>query len=202
MESREYNEDLKKIILDMTQEELQRSASNKGAMRYIEGKVNSIIDDSLNEFNEEALDIQKYKKIIKKGSCQESFNDIGKLIKNEEIFKSKLELIKFAKYLQLEVNKKQSYKSILKQIANHIYLNKDYYNKKYVYYFKDDNDYVLEPENIKTHLIEEYRSRARNDMKSIARILNIETNESEGAEDIRKKVINCIIKDKLSKIKH
>ena len=90
----------------------------------------------------------------------------------------------------------------LKQIANHIYLNKDYYNKKYVYYFKDDNDYVLEPENIKTHLIEEYRSRARNDMKSIARILNIETNESEGAEDIRKKVINCIIKDKLSKIKH
>ena len=64
MEFREYNEDLKKIILDMTQEELQRSASNKGAMRYIEGKVNSIIDDSLNEFNEESLDIQKYKKII------------------------------------------------------------------------------------------------------------------------------------------
>ena len=115
MESREYNEDLKKIILDMTQEELQRSASNKGAMRYIEGKVNSIIDDSLNEFNEESLDIQKYKKIIKKGSCQERFNDIGKLIKNEEIFKSKLELIKFDKYLQIEVNKKQSYKSILNQ---------------------------------------------------------------------------------------
>ncbi|GKZ04548.1 hypothetical protein ANS017_12170 [Paraclostridium bifermentans] len=39
-------------------------------------------------------------------------------------------------------------------------------------------------------------------MKSIAKILNIDTKEEEGAEDIRKKVINCIIKDKLSKIKN
>ncbi|EPZ55754.1 hypothetical protein H477_3114 [[Clostridium] sordellii ATCC 9714] len=39
-------------------------------------------------------------------------------------------------------------------------------------------------------------------MKSIARILNIETSEDEGAEEIRKKVINCIIKDKLRKIKN
>lgn len=39
-------------------------------------------------------------------------------------------------------------------------------------------------------------------MNTIARILNIETEESEDAEDIRKKVINYIIKDKLSKIKN
>ncbi|MDU5021913.1 MAG: hypothetical protein E6269_15325, partial [Clostridiales bacterium] len=67
---------------------------------------------------------------------------------------------------------------------------------------KDNNEYLLEPEVIKDKLVEIYRWRARNDMKSIARILNIETSEDEGAEEIRKKVINCIIKDKLRKIKN
>ena len=202
MESRGYNEDLRKIILDMTQNELQNSTSNKGALRYIEGKVNSVIDESINEFEDESEDIKNYKKVIKKGSYQESISDIGKLIKNEELFKSKLELIKFARYLKLEVNKKQSYKTTLKKVSNHIYINRDYYKTKYVYYVKDDTEYILEPENIKTNLIENYRSRARNDMKSIAKILNIETDEDEGAEDIRKKVINYIIKDKLIKIKN
>jgi hypothetical protein len=202
VESRGYNEDLRKIILDMTQNELQNSTSNKGALRYIEGKVNSVIDESINEFKDEPEDMQNYKKVIKKGSYQESISDIGKLIKNEELFKSKLELIKFARYLKIEVNKKQSYKAILKKVSNHIYINRDYYKKKYVYYIKDNNEYILEPANIKTYLIENYRSRARNDMKSIAKILNIETDEDEGAEDIRKKVINYIIKDKLIKIKN
>jgi hypothetical protein len=202
VESRGYNEDLRKIILDMTQNELQNSTSNKGALRYIEGKVNSVIDESINEFQDEPEDIKNYKKVIKKGSYQESISDIGKLIKNEELFKSKLELIKFARYLKLEVNKKQSYKAMLKKVSNHIYINRDYYKTKYVYYIKDNNEYILEPENIKTDLIENYRSRARNDMKSIAKILNIETDEDEGAEDIRKKVINYIIKDKLIKIKN
>ena len=38
-------------------------------------------------------------------------------------------------------------------------------------------------------------------MKSIAKILNIDTKEEEGAEDIRKKIINNIIKQKLKKNK-
>lgn len=202
MESRKYNDDLKKIILDMTQEELQKSLSNKGSFRYIEGKVSSIIDENLDEFNDEKVNVQVYKKVIKKGACQENITEVGKIIKSEELFKSKAELIKFARYLNLGINNKQSYKLIIKKLANHIYLNKDEYNQRYAYYFKDDKEYVLEPENIKMQLIETYKSRARNDMKSIARILNIETNEDEGAEDIRKKVINCIIKDKLSKIKN
>ena len=202
MEPIEHNEDLKKIILDMTQKEFRGSTSNKGILRYIEGKVNSVIDESISEFNDEDLSVQTYIKTLKRGAYQQNISDISKVIKGEELFKSKSELIKFAKYLGININVKQSYKLLLKKVSNNIYENKDYYNKKYIYYTKENSTYVLEPEKIKNCLIENYKSRARNDMKSIAKILNIETREEEGAEDIRKKVINCIIKDKLSKIKN
>ena len=36
-------------------------------------------------------------------------------------------------------------------------------------------------------------------MRSIARLLNIKVDEEDGAEDIRKKVINYIIKEKVVK---
>lgn len=203
MEANEYNERFKKIILDMTQEEFQNySNNNRGPLKYIEGKIDSIIEDSINDFSEEELVEQIYKRTSKKGSYQENISEIGKIIKSEELFKSKGELIKFAKYLNLDINNKQSYKIILKKISSHIYLNKGHYANKYEYYIKDNNEYLLEPEVIKDKLVEIYRCRARNDMKSIARILNIETSEDEGAEEIRKKVINCIIKDKLRKIKN
>ena len=38
-------------------------------------------------------------------------------------------------------------------------------------------------------------------MKSIAKLLDVEIDEYEGAEDIRKKIINNIIKQKLKKNK-
>ena len=38
-------------------------------------------------------------------------------------------------------------------------------------------------------------------MKSIAKLLDVEIDEDEGAEDIRKKIINNIIKQKLKKNK-
>ncbi|MBZ6005214.1 MULTISPECIES: hypothetical protein [Paraclostridium] len=202
MEPIEHNEDLKKIILDMTQKEFQGSTSNKGALRYIEGKINSVIDESISEFHDEDLNVQTYIKTLKRGAYKQNISEIAKIIKGEEIFKSKAELIKFARYLGMNVNAKQSYKILLKKVSTNIYENKDYYNKKYIYYTKKNSTYILEPEKIKNYLIENYKSRARNDMKSIAKILNIDTKEEEGAEDIRKKVINCIIKDKLSKIKN
>lgn len=202
METRDYREDLRNIILDMTQEELRDSTNNKGALKYIESKISSSIDESINELKDEESCIQVYKKVIKRGACQENVNNIGKLIKSEELFKSKNEIIKLAKYLELEIKNKQSYKVILKKIASHIYINKTYYDKKFIYYTRGEEEYILEPETIKKQLIEEYKSRARNDMRSIAKILNIDTNEFDGAEEIRKKVINCIIKDKLGKIKN
>lgn len=201
METIKHNEDLRKIVLDMTQREFQGSTSNKGILRYIEGKVNSVIDESINEFREADIKVQTYIKTLKIGSHKNNINDINKLIKSEQLFKSKLELIRFAKFLGIKVSSRQSYKMLLRNISNNIYENKNYYNEKYIYYTKKDKTYILEPEKIKNTLIENYRSRARNDMKSIAKILDIETTDEEGAEDIRKKVINSIIKDKLSKIK-
>ncbi|WGX76703.1 hypothetical protein QJS64_06415 [Paraclostridium bifermentans] len=129
MEPIEHNEDLKKIILDMTQKEFQGSTSNKGALRYIEGKINSVIDESISEFHDEDLNVQTYIKTLKRGAYQQNVSEIVKIIKGEEIFKSKAELIKFARYLGMSVNSKQSYKILLKKVSTNIYENKDYYNK-------------------------------------------------------------------------
>ena len=55
---------------------------------------------------------------------------------------------------------------------------------------------------IKKDLIESYRSKTREDMKSIAKLLDINVVDEDGAEDIRKKVINYIIKEKVVKKNH
>ena len=75
------------------------------------------------------------------------------------------------------------------------------FGKKYVFYKRSssDQEYVLEPEIIKKDLIESYKSKTREDMKSIAKLLNINVKEEDSAEDIRKKVINYIIKEKVAK---
>ena len=44
MEPRGYKEDLKKIILDMTQKELQNYVSQKGSTKHIENKLDKIIN--------------------------------------------------------------------------------------------------------------------------------------------------------------
>ena len=49
--------------------------------------------------------------------------------------------------------------------------------------------------------IESYKSKTRKDMKSIARLLDINVEDEESAEDIRRKVINYIMKEKLTKKK-
>ena len=62
---------------------------------------------------------------------------------------------------------------------------------------RGDEEYILEPEKIKEDLIESYKSKARNDMKSIAKLLEISVDDEDNAEDIRRKVINYIMKEKL-----
>ena len=54
---------------------------------------------------------------------------------------------------------------------------------------------------VKSELIQSYKSKTREEMKSIAKLLDVDINEDEGAEDIRKKIINSIIKEKLRKNK-
>lgn len=202
MEPKVYKDDFKKMILDMTQKELQNYVSQKGSTKHIEVKIDKIIEANIEEIEKDLGNIRVYTIILKRGSYQENINEVAKLIRSEEILKTKVELLKFAKYLNIEVNPKQSYKLVLKKISNHIYNNKSRYSKKYVIYKKGNEEYALEPYKIRNELVEGYKSKARSDMKTIARILDIKTEENECAEDIRKKVINYIIKDKLSKIKN
>lgn len=129
---------------------------------------------------------------------------VAKIIRNQELFKSKGELMKFANYLGVSVNPRNSYSQVLKKVSKHIYNNRSQYSKKYVFYKRnnEEQEYVLEPDKIKKDLIESYKSKTREDMKSIAKLLDINVVEEDSAEDIRKKVINYIIKEKVAKRNH
>lgn len=202
MEERIYKENLKEMILDMAQKEISNYSSQKGVRKYFEGNIDKIINENIRNYSEDISINKIYSKILKRGSSQVNITSIAKVIKSEDLFKSKNELIKFANYLGININSKNSYNHILKIICNYIYSNRKVYSEKYIYYYSRGNEeYILEPERIKRDLIESYKSKTRNDMKSIARLLDITVEEDESAEDIRKKVINYIMKEKLTKKK-
>ena len=202
MESRGYKDDLKNMILDMAHKELENYVSQKGAQKYFEGNIDKVINDYIKKISKESNINKTYLKVLKNGAYQENVVSVAKIIRSQELFKSKGELIKFANYLGVKVNKKNSYSQILKKVSKHIYTNRGSYSKKYVFYKRNSQEYVLEPEKIKKDLIESYKSKTREDMKSIAKLLDIKTIEEDSAEDIRKKVINYIIKEKVVKKKH
>lgn len=201
MDERGYKDDLRKLILDMAQKELDSYVSQKGVQKYFEGNVDKIINENIKKFNQGIGVNRVYSRILKNGANQENISSVARFIKGEELFKSKNELVKFAKHLGINVNMKSSYNHILRKVSNHIYSNRNSYIKRYVSYKRGNEEYILEPEKIKTDLIESYKSKTRNDMRSIAKLLNINVEEDDGAEDIRKKVINYIMKEKLSKSK-
>lgn len=201
MEDRVYKENLKRAILEMAQEEISNYSSQKGVKKYFESNIDKIINENIKSYLEDASIKKLYLKILKRGSSQENVQSIAKVIKSEELLKSKNELIKFAKYLGIDVNIKGSYIQILKRISNYIYLNRKEYSERYVSYRSGGKEYILEPEKIKIDLIESYKSKTRNDMKSIAKLLNINVDDEDCAEDIRRKVINYIMREKITKKK-
>lgn len=202
MESRYYKDDLKDMILDMAHKELENYVSQKGAQKYFEGNIDKVINDYVKKISKDSNIQKTYLKVLKHGAYQENMVSVAKVIRNQGLFKSKEELIKFANYLGVSVNHKSSYNQILKKVSKHIYSNRGSYSKKYVFYKRNSQEYVLEPEKIKKDLIESYKSKTREDMKSIAKLLNIKIVEEDSAEDIRKKVINYIIKEKVAKRNH
>ena len=201
MEERVYKENLKKMILEMAEKEISNYSSQKGVRKYFEGNVDKVINESIKKYSEDISINKLYAKILKRGSSQGNISAVARIIKSEELFRSKNELIKFANYLGVNVNPKNSYTQTLKVISNYIYLNRKEYSEKYIYYSRGNEEYILEPERIKKELIESYKSKTRNDMKSIAKLLDINVEEEEDAEDIRKKVINYIMKEKITKKK-
>lgn len=199
MDERISKEDLRKIILDMAQKELDNYVSQKGVKKYFEGNVDKIINENIKKFNQ-GIGVNKvYSRVLIRGANQDTISAVAKIIRSEETFKSKSELIKFAKHLGINVNMKTSYNQILRKVCTHIHSNRDGYNRKYFRYNRGEEEYFLEPEKIKMDLIESYKSKTRNDMRSIARLLDLKVEDEDGAEEIRKKVINYIMKEKISK---
>ena len=201
LEERVYKENLKRMILEMAQDEISNYSSQKGVQKYFEGNIDKIINENIKNYLYDISVNKIYSKILKRGSSQENVQSVARVIKSEELFKSKNELVKFARYLGINVNAKSSYTQTLKRISNYIYLNRKEYSEKYVLYRNGDEECILEPEKIKLDLIESYKSKTRKDMKSIARLLDINVEDEESAEDIRRKVINYIMKEKLTKKK-
>ena len=201
MESRTYKYIFRNLILDMVQQELENYVSQRGAKKYFETNVDKVIDENIKKVRTRKDNENLYLKILTYGSYQDNIVSIGKLIKKQELFKSKQQIYNFARYLNLNVNKKLSYNQMLKIISKYIYDNRDLYSSKYVIYKRANNEYVVEPNVVKEDLIKSYKSKTREEMQTIAKLLDVDINENEGAEDIRKKIINNIIKDKLRKHK-
>ena len=201
MESTTYKDNFRNLILDMIQQELENYVSQRGAKKYFETNVDKVIDENIKKVRTRKDNENLYLKILTYGSYQDNIVSIGKLIKKQELFKSKQQIYNFARYLNLNVNKKLSYNQMLKIISKYIYDNRDLYSSKYVIYKRANNEYVVEPNVVKEDLIKSYKSKTREEMQTIAKLLDVDINENEGAEDIRKKIINNIIKDKLRKHK-
>ena len=196
MESRTYKDNFRNLILDMVQQELENYVSQRGAKKYFETNVDKVIDENIKKVRTRKDNENLYLKILTYGSYQDNIVSIGKLIKKQEMFKSKQQIYNFARYLNLNVNKKLSYNQMLKIISKYIYDNRDLYSSKYVIYKRANNEYVVEPNVVKEDLIKSYKSKTREEMQTIAKLLDVDINENEGAEDIRKKIINNIIKCK------
>lgn len=201
MESRTYKDNFRNLILDMVQQELENYVSQRGAKKYFETNVDKVIDENIKKVRTRKDNENLYLKILTYGSYQDNIVSIGKLIKKQELLKSKQQIYNFARYLNLNVNKKLSYNQMLKIISKYIYDNRGLYSSKYVIYKRANNEYVVEPNVVKEDLIKSYKSKTREEMQTIAKLLDVDINENEGAEDIRKKIINNIIKDKLRKHK-
>ena len=193
MESRTYKDNFRNLILDMVQQELENYVSQRGAKKYFETNVDKVIDENIKKVRTRKDNENLYLKILTYGSYQDNIVSIGKLIKKQELFKSKQQIYNFARYLNLNVNKKLSYNQMLKIISKYIYDNRDLYSSKYVIYKRANNEYVVEPNVVKEDLIKSYKSKTREEMQTIAKLLDVDINENEGAEDIRKKIINNII---------
>ena len=103
MEPRSYKDDLKGMILDMARKELENYVSQKGAQKYFEGNIDKIFDNYIKKISKETGAKKTYLKVLKYGAYQDNILAVGKVIRSQELLKSKQELMKFAKFLGLSV---------------------------------------------------------------------------------------------------
>ena len=72
---------------------------------YFETNVDKVIDENIKKVRTRKDNENLYLKILTYGSYQDNIVSIGKLIKKQELFKSKQQIYNFARYLNLNVNK-------------------------------------------------------------------------------------------------
>ena len=109
MESRTYKDNFRNLILDMVQKEFDNYVSQRGAKKFFEANVDRVIDENIQRVQTRKNNENLYLRVLTYGSYQENIVSIAKLIKKQEFFRSKQEIYNFAKYLNLNVNKKLSY---------------------------------------------------------------------------------------------
>lgn len=197
MDERRYKENLKKTILEMAESEMNNAKNKKNIRKYCESNLDRVVEKVLDKMDLESEII--YLKILKKASEKEKLSVIIRFLKSQSVLRSRKQIVEFAKYLDIELKSSYSYNQIIVKVAKNIYLNKNMCSRNYVYYRKDNKDYVLEVDKVKDELIKEYKLKTKNDILSISKIVGIEIDENENLESIRRKIINHIIKEKLKK---
>ena len=101
MEERVYKENLKRMILEMAQDEISNYSSQKGVQKYFEGNIDKIINENIKNFDT----LQEGKKLMKiacatKGNLFEEFQEIiSEVEKIDKIVKSEAERLNIKRVL-------------------------------------------------------------------------------------------------------
>lgn len=198
MEDRDFKDDLKSVLLSAFENELNNYVSQRGIQKYFDVNIDKIISENIKRLDNDKRLI--YKRVLRKGSEYIKISSIANIIKSEPLLRDKNELIFFGKYLNMNFNKNISYNQILKRISKYIKKNREEYSKKYYIYRIKDEEYAIEPNFIKEEILNRYKKKTKNDMISIAKLLNINISTDDNAEDIRRKIISFIVKEKLKNI--
>ena len=198
MEDRNFKDDLKSALFSAFENELNNYVSQRGIQKYFDVNIDKIISENIKRLDNDKTLI--YKKVLRKGSEYIKISSIANIIKSEPLLRDKNELIFFGKYLNMNFNKNISYNQILKRISRYIKKNREEYSKKYFIYRIKDEEYAIEPNFIKEEILNRYKKKTKNDMISIAKLLNINISTDDNAENIRRKIISFIVKEKLKNI--
>jgi len=194
-----FKKELQNILMELAQKELQSYVAKKGTLKYVEENVDKVINQNLKKLSKSLNTNRVYDRLIEKCAYQDSIQDIVKIIKNEKSLRSKSEIFKLAKYLNIGVTNKNSYKVVVRKIAHHIYKQRDHIIRGYSFYEERGENVLLDPEEIRHELINEYKSKQREGLESVANAFDIGVYEDESEEDLRRRIIGYIIKEKIKK---
>ena len=194
-----FKKEIKNLLMDLAQKELQGYVSKKGTIKYVESNVDKIINDNIKKLSKSLNSNKVYDRLIEKCAYQDNVHEIMRIIRSEKNLRSKSEIIKLAKYLNISVTGKSSYKVLVKRISHHIYKQRDYIIRGYSVYEERGESTLLNPSEIRNQVINEYKSKQRENLESVANLFDIGVYEDESEEELRKRIVSYIVKEKIRK---